>query len=35
MPPLDDNVWKPHPKQEEALRRAEFEVLYGGARGGG
>lgn len=28
-------VWSPQPKQEEALLREEFEVLYGGARGGG
>ena len=28
-------IWKPFPKQEEALRRAEFEVLFGGARGPG
>ena len=27
--------WKPYPKQEQALLRTEFEVLYGGARGGG
>ena len=28
--------WKPHPgPQEKALMRPEFEVLYGGARGGG
>lgn len=27
--------WRPYPKQEEALRRIEFEILYGGARGGG
>jgi hypothetical protein len=28
--------WKPHPgKQTEALTRSEFEILYGGARGGG
>lgn len=28
--------WKPHPgPQEEALRRGEFEILIGGARGGG
>ena len=27
--------WHPHPKQEVALVRTEFEVLYGGARGGG
>ena len=29
------NEWHPHPKQIEALQRAEFEVLYGGARGPG
>ena len=28
-------VWEPHPKQIEALERPEFEVLYGGSRGGG
>lgn len=28
-------TWYPHPKQEFALERAEYEVLYGGARGGG
>lgn len=27
--------WEPTPKQTEALVRQEFEVLYGGARGGG
>lgn len=27
--------WRPHPKQELALQRVEFEVLFGGARGGG
>lgn len=28
--------WKPNPgKQTEALSRSEFEILYGGARGGG
>jgi len=27
--------WRPHPKQEAALVRSEFEVLFGGARGGG
>jgi hypothetical protein len=26
--------WQPHPKQVEALRRREFEILFGGARGG-
>lgn len=32
----EDVLWKPHPgKQTEALSRSEFEVLYGGARGGG
>jgi len=28
-------VWTPQAKQQEALVRTEFEVLYGGARGGG
>lgn len=28
-------LWTPQPKQEQALIRKEFEVLYGGARGGG
>lgn len=29
-------MWKPHPgPQTEALSRTEFEILYGGARGGG
>lgn len=28
-------IWKPQAKQVEALTRLEFEVLYGGARGGG
>ena len=27
--------WKPTKKQSEALVRTEFEILYGGARGGG
>ena len=27
--------WNPHPQQEQFLRRGEFEVLYGGAAGGG
>ena len=27
--------WKPTPRQIEALKRTEFEILYGGARGGG
>ena len=29
------SIWKPHPRQIEALKRHEFEILYGGARGGG
>lgn len=28
-------LWNPHPKQTEALERSEFEILYGGSRGGG
>ncbi len=28
-------IWSPQPKQAEALVRTEFEILYGGARGGG
>jgi hypothetical protein len=28
-------IWKPTPKQTEALLRTEFEILFGGARGGG
>lgn len=28
-------LWTPFPKQAEALKRHEFEILYGGARGGG
>lgn len=27
--------WKPQPKQELALSQSAFEILYGGARGGG
>lgn len=27
--------WQPNPKQSEALVRDEFEILFGGARGGG
>lgn len=31
-----DKVWQPHPgPQTEFMSRGEFEVLYGGARGGG
>lgn len=29
------NLWRPHPKQELALRQTAKEILYGGARGGG
>ena len=32
---MPNTIWKPHPRQEEALKRIEFEILYGGARGGG
>lgn len=28
-------IWRPHPKQEIALQQTAFEILYGGARGGG
>jgi hypothetical protein len=28
-------VWRPQPRQEAFLRRPEYEVLYGGAAGGG
>ncbi len=28
-------IWRPQPKQEEFLSRGEYEVLYGGAAGGG
>lgn len=28
-------VWTPQPKQAEFLSRPEYEVLYGGAAGGG
>ena len=32
----NDVIWQPHEgPQTEALKRKEFEVLYGGARGGG
>jgi phage terminase large subunit len=27
--------WEPHPKQKIALERSEFEIAYGGSRGGG
>ena len=28
-------AWKPTDRQMDALERREYEVLYGGARGGG
>jgi hypothetical protein len=28
-------IWEAFPKQRQALERREFEILYGGARGGG
>lgn len=28
-------IWRPHPKQVEFMKRGEYEVLYGGAAGGG
>ena len=28
-------IWQPQPKQIEFMERPEFEVLYGGAAGGG
>jgi hypothetical protein len=35
MPPDEDVLWKPAPKQGEFLAASENEVLYGGAAGGG
>lgn len=31
----DYEIWQPHPRQSLALQQTAFEVLYGGARGGG
>ena len=28
-------IWQPQPRQADFLRRGEYEVLYGGAAGGG
>ena len=32
---MTDAVWKPQKKQVDFLSRSEYEVLYGGAAGGG
>jgi len=32
---MASNDWIPHAKQKTALERSEFEILFGGARGGG
>lgn len=32
---MENVIWSPQPKQEEFMRRDEYEVLYGGAAGGG
>lgn len=32
---MDNIIWKPQPRQFEFMRRNEYEVLYGGAAGGG
>mgnify|MGYP002625229678 CR=1 FL=1 len=32
---MTDTVWRPQPRQEDFMRRKEFEALYGGAAGGG
>ena len=32
---MDNIIWTPQPKQVEFLSRPEYEVLYGGAAGGG
>lgn len=34
-PARDPNVWRPLPAQERALRSSAYELLYGGAAGGG
>lgn len=32
---MSNVIWKPQPKQIEFMKRGEYEVLYGGAAGGG
>ena len=32
---MSNVIWTPQPMQEEFMRRGEYEVLYGGAAGGG
>ena len=32
---MSEVIWKPQPKQAEFMARPEYEVLYGGAAGGG
>ena len=32
---MNNVIWRPQPKQIEFMERTEFEVLYGGAAGGG
>ena len=32
---MNNIIWKPQPKQAEFMSRPEYEVLYGGAAGGG
>lgn len=33
--PNEEIIWKPFPKQSEALSRLEYEILFGGSRGPG
>lgn len=32
---MSKTIWTPQPRQEEFMRRGEYEALYGGAAGGG